>query len=173
MRAIDLGKRVALVERDRIGGTGIYNGALASKTLWELSHRVATANEVLRGRGSEAFGLSWGEVSKAVNEALFERKYLHTCHLQMIASRTDEAARAFRHVRGQASFVDARAVQVERGGTATRIEADHFIVATGSRPRQVPGIAVDERRILTSDGILAITDLPRSIVIVGAGVVGC
>ncbi|MCL4280801.1 MAG: NAD(P)/FAD-dependent oxidoreductase [Flavobacteriales bacterium] len=173
MRAIDLGKRVALVERDRIGGTGIYNGALASKTLWELSHRVATANEVLRGRGREAFGLSWGEVSKAVNEALFERKYLHTCHLQMIASRTDEAARAFRHVRGQASFVDARAVQVERGGTATRIEADHFIVATGSRPRQVPGIAVDERRILTSDGIFAITDLPRSIVIVGAGVVGC
>ena len=44
MRAVDLGQRVVLIERDRIGGTGIYNGALASKTLWELSQRVSSAN---------------------------------------------------------------------------------------------------------------------------------
>ena len=48
MRAIDLGKRVLLVERDRIGGTGIYNGALASKTLWEIAHRVSSTNELMQ-----------------------------------------------------------------------------------------------------------------------------
>ena len=53
MRAIDLGLRTVLVERERIGGTGIYNGALTSKTLWELSQRVTSANEVIRQRGRE------------------------------------------------------------------------------------------------------------------------
>ena len=104
MRAIDLGKRVALIERDRIGGTGIYNGALASKTLWELSHRVATANEVLLGRGKEPFRLSWEEISKALNEAQFERKYLFSCHMQMLAARAGEAGRMFKLIRGCAAF---------------------------------------------------------------------
>lgn len=173
MRAIDLGKRVALIERDRIGGTGIYNGALASKTLWELSHRVATANEVLLGRGKEPFRLSWEEISKTLNEAQFERKYLFSCHMQMLAAQPGEAGRMFKHVRGSASFVDSHNVMVTRDGSSTSISADHFIIATGSRPRNLPGIAVDERRILSSDGIFGIEDLPKSIVIIGAGVVGC
>ena len=64
MRAIDLGKRVLLVERDRIGGTGIYNGALASKTLWEIAQRVSSTNDLMRTRGREPFRLSWEEISK-------------------------------------------------------------------------------------------------------------
>jgi dihydrolipoamide dehydrogenase len=173
MRAIDLGKRVALVEKDRIGGTGIYNGALASKTLWELSHRVATANEVVRDRGREPFRLSWEEVMKTLNDAQFERKYLFSCHMQMLAARPGEAGRMFRHVRGQARFTSPHAVSVTRDGDSTTIAADHFIIATGSRPRMLPTIAVDERRIFSSDGIFGMEGLPASIVIIGAGVVGC
>ena len=173
MRAIDLGKRVALIERDRIGGTGIYNGALASKTLWELSHRVATANEVLRGRDREPFRLSWEEITKTLNEAQFERKYLYTCHMQMMAARPGEAGRMFRHIRGNAVFTDTHTLTVTRDEVATPVSADHFIIATGSRPRNLPGIHVDERRIFSSDGIFNIQDLPKSIVIIGAGVVGC
>ncbi|HRF78742.1 MAG TPA: FAD-dependent oxidoreductase, partial [Flavobacteriales bacterium] len=84
MRAIDLGKRTLLIERDRIGGTGIYNGALASKTLWEVASRVSSTNELMRTRGREPFRLSWEEVGKAMNEAIFERKYLYACHMQML-----------------------------------------------------------------------------------------
>ena len=47
MRAIDFGKRVILIEKDRVGGAGIYNGALSSKTLWELSEKVAHINETV------------------------------------------------------------------------------------------------------------------------------
>ena len=64
MRAIDLGLRTVLIEQERIGGTGIYNGALTSKTLWELSQRVTSANEAMRERGREPFRLSWEEISK-------------------------------------------------------------------------------------------------------------
>ena len=77
MRALDLGKRVLLVERDRIGGTGIYNGALTSKTMWEIAQRVSSTNELMRDRGREPFRLSWEEVQRTVNEAAFERKHLH------------------------------------------------------------------------------------------------
>ena len=63
MRALDLGLRTVLIEKERIGGTGIYNGALTSKTLWELSQRVTSANEVVRERGRQPFRLSWEELS--------------------------------------------------------------------------------------------------------------
>ncbi|MBP8822974.1 MAG: NAD(P)/FAD-dependent oxidoreductase [Flavobacteriales bacterium] len=173
MRAIDLGKRVALIERDRIGGTGIYNGALASKTLWELSHKVAAANEVLVGRGREPFRLTWEEVMKTLNEAQFERKYLHSCHMQMMATKTPAGGGAFKHLRGHACFTGTHEVEVRREGRTSTITADRFIIATGSRPRNLPTIAVDERKILSSDGIFNIGAFPKSMVIIGAGVVGC
>lgn len=169
MRAIDLGGRVLLVEKDKIGGTGIYNGALTSKTLWELSQRVASANEVTRTRGREPFRLSWDEIGKTLNEAVFERKYLYSCHMQLLENASDR----FRHERGAARFTSPHTVEISRPGHSVRINADHFIVATGSKPRLAANVPVDEERICTSDGIFRINDLPESIVIIGAGVIGC
>lgn len=173
MRAIDLGKEVALIERDRIGGVGIYNGAMASKTLWELSSRLATANGLLLGRHQQPLRMDWNEALRSMKEAQFERKYLHACHLQMMGRRQEAMGKTFRYIRGHAAFVDANTVEVRRGEAITRVQADHFVLATGSRPRNLPAIAVDERRILSSDGIFELEELPRSIVIIGAGVVGC
>ncbi|HMU13273.1 MAG TPA: NAD(P)/FAD-dependent oxidoreductase [Flavobacteriales bacterium] len=169
MRAIDLGLRTVLVERERIGGTGIFNGALMSKTLWELSQRVTSANEVIRERSRQPFRLSWPEISKVLNEAVFERKYLYACHLQLLENSGDR----FKHMRGTAHFTGPHTVMVSRSDARTTVHADHFVIATGSRPRSMPDVRVDERRILSSDGIFAINDLPESIVIVGAGVIGC
>ncbi len=170
MRAIDLGKRVLLVERDRIGGTGIFNGALTSKTMWEIAQRVSSTNELMRDRGREPLRLSWEEVQRTVNEAAFERKYLHACHMQLLATTGNGQ---FRHERGQASFTGPNAIRIERPGTTLDITAAHIIIATGSRPRSLPTIATDERHILSSDGIFSLEQQPRSIVIIGAGVIGC
>lgn len=172
MRAIDLGKRTLLVERDRIGGTGIYNGALASKTLWEVSHRVSSTNALMQTGGREPFRLTWDEVGKAVNEAIFERKYLYACHMQMLANNK-AGTMLFKHERGTGRFVANDVVRIERPGFSTEIRADHTIIATGSAPRTVPNIPVDEEFIYTSDGIFGIDELPKSIVIIGAGVIGC
>lgn len=170
MRAIDLGKRVLLVERDRIGGTGIFNGALTSKTMWEIAQRVSSTNELMRDRGREPLRLSWEEVQRTVNEAAFERKYLHACHMQLLATTGNGR---FRHERGQATFTGPNAIRIERPGTTLDITAAHIIIATGSRPRSLPTIATDERHILSSDGIFSLEQQPRSIVIIGAGVIGC
>lgn len=169
MRAIDLDKNVLLIEKDRIGGTGIYNGALTSKTLWELAQRVASANEVTRRRGREPFRLGWDEINKTLNEAIFERKYLYSCHMQLL----EKAGKRFRHERGAARFTSPHVLEIDRAGQKTRVSAENIVIATGSRPRTLANIPVDESRILTSDGIFRIDDLPESIVIIGAGVVGC
>jgi dihydrolipoamide dehydrogenase len=72
--------------------------------------------------------------------------------------------------RGAARFTDPHTVVIDGARSVT---ADHFIIATGSRPRLLPEIAVDGHRIMTSDHIGQLPDFPRSLVIVGAGVVGC
>ena len=172
MRAIDLGKRVVLIEKDKVGGTGIYNGALASKTLWELSQRVASANEVVHSRGREPFRLSWQEVARTLDEAIFERKYLYACHMQLLGSPAKGGLRLC-HMRGEAVFTGPHQVQVTREGRSVPVSADHFVIATGSRPRGLPGVVVDEKRIFSSDGIFQLKGFPQSIVIIGAGVIGC
>ena len=64
MRAIDYGKRVLMIEKNRVGGAGVYNGALGSKTLWELSQKVRAANDTIISVGRNKFELTWQEVIK-------------------------------------------------------------------------------------------------------------
>jgi dihydrolipoamide dehydrogenase len=88
MRAIDYGKRVCLIERERVGGAGVYNGALSSKTLWEISQKVASVNDTIQGKGREKFYLNWSDVSATVDEAVFERKFQYSCHLKLLQTET-------------------------------------------------------------------------------------
>ena len=75
MRGIDFGKKVCLIEMDRVGGAGIYNGALSSKTLWEMANKVSHINESLISGGRSPYEMSWKEVRKVLDEAIFERKF--------------------------------------------------------------------------------------------------
>jgi dihydrolipoamide dehydrogenase len=76
-------------------------------------------------------------------------------------------------VQGAARFVTPGAVEVTSAAGVERIEASHFLVATGSVPRVPPGMDIDGERVLTSDHVERLHDFPESMVIVGAGVVGC
>ena len=82
MRAIDFGKSVCLIEKAKIGGAGVYNGALSSKTMWELSQRVRNVNESIVSLGRRKFEISWDEMTKTLEEAVFERKFQYSCHIQ-------------------------------------------------------------------------------------------
>ena len=74
MRAVDFKKKTVLIEKSKVGGTGIYNGALSSKTLWEISQKVNDINESIASKGRKPFDLSWDEVKQTVKEAIFDRK---------------------------------------------------------------------------------------------------
>ncbi len=171
MRGIDFGKTVCLIERDKVGGAGVYNGALSSKTLWELSNRVESVNRMLKTDKHVNFVLPWADVRRNLEEAIFERKFQYSCHIKLL--QTETMNKLFHYERGEAMLLSANEVQINHEGTEKVIWGDNIILATGSRPRHLPNIPVDEKFILTSDGIDQIDDFPESIVIVGAGVIGC
>lgn len=171
MRGIDFGKNVCLIEKERVGGAGVYNGALSSKTLWETSNRVAHVNNELVSGGRKPLDMSWSEVRKVLDEAVFERKFQYSCHIKLL--QTETMNQLLHYERGMGSLVSENEVKIIHEGTEKIIHGDHIVLATGSRPRKLPNIQVDEKHILTSDGIDQLEDYPKSLVIVGAGVIGC
>lgn len=171
MRALDFNKKVCLVEKDRIGGAGIYNGALASKAMWEFSMHHISSIRNMDVASTKQFEPSYQAMLSHVEAALFERKFQLACHVKLLSAGIDQ--KQFTYERGEASFKDANTVEVlKKSGTLT-ITADNYIIATGSKPRYLPEIEIDENSIVTSDGVFSWTDFPESIVIVGAGVIGC
>lgn len=171
MRGIDFGKKVCLIEMNKVGGAGVYNGALSSKTLWELSHRVAGVNSMLKSDKHLSFEMPWSEVQRNLEEAIFERKFQYSCHIKLL--QTESLNCLFHYERGKGMLISKNEVKITHEGTEKVIWGEHILLATGSRPRTLKNIQVDEKFILTSDGIDRIDDYPDSIVIVGAGVIGC
>ncbi len=173
MRAHDLGKHVLLVERGRVGGAGIHEGALSSKTMWHLSNDYAGAGRVDRGYRAEGLSVSYAAVMDVVRGAVAERRAQLERQLERLAVPSARGGRLWL-ARGTGRFVEPHAIEV-RGddGAAERIEADHFLVATGSMPRLPEGIDVDGEHVVTSDHIERWGEFPESLVIVGAGVIGC
>lgn len=170
MRAVDLGKQVALIEKDKVGGAGIYSGALTSKTLWEISSKMHLSKKGLLANSTVYDFIHFKDVKKLVEEAVFERKYQLKCHIQLLENEANN--RCFEYIRGKASFVTEHQVKVKKNGKEKLVEADHFIIATGSTPRELPQFDIDHQNILSSDDVMNLVEFPKSMVIVGAGVIG-
>lgn len=168
IRASDLGKRVALVDGGPLGGAGIFDGALSSKTLWHLSGDFARAQRRDRGYDGSALVASWRAIRAEVASACVEAQALLETQLLALAQRTD-ARGSIERIVGRGHFVARDVVQVGD----RRIGADRFLIAVGSKPRVPPNIPVDGVRVLTSDHIEHVPELPGRLAIIGAGVVGC
>ena len=169
MRALDFGKTVALIERGKVGGAGLFNGALSSKTLWELSESYKLTRNTQLGYTVYDSELSFSSVMNQAHRAVVEK---HSQLKQQIAYFQKSGRLQF--FQGHGQFRSAHEIDITdaEGGTQT-IHAKHTVMAIGSRPRYLPSIPIDEKVILTSDGISSLTDFPKSIVILGAGVIGC
>ena len=170
MRAIDFGKRVALIEKSRLGGAGIHQGALWSKTWWEISReaRMINLHSALNvGNTDFSFEKVKGEVAEAVDE----RVDLLTHHMENINLGMGEDL--FEFIHGIAQVTGKNTVEVSGNGRDHTIEAEYIVLATGSVPRKLPHLPIDEEIVFTSDGLSNLAKFPKSIVIVGAGVIGC
>lgn len=171
IRALDFKKHVLIVEANEIGGAGVMHGALSSKTMWELSQDYAVAASIDRGFRASALNVDYKKVRKSVIQAA------KTKQLQMLSqiesySRIKSREGSLTIKYGFASFVDKNTLQVEHLGEKEFISAKNFIIATGSRPRDYPGIDVDQQRIINSDGILNLTGFPERMIIIGSGIIG-
>lgn len=172
MRALDFKKRTLLIERNNVGGAGVTNGALSSKTWWELSRETASFRKNLKRFNIEIPSINYKEIQSEVRRAVEERKSMLEEHMHMMEDSRHANLLTFK--RGAARLVGQNFVEIDTGGFEKEVvEADYIILATGSRPRHLPELPIDEKIVMTSEGIENMEDFPESMVIVGAGVIGC
>lgn len=172
MRAVDFKKKVLLVERKNLGGAGVTNGALSSKTWWELSRDMLSFRKNLLRYGIKPPQAIWNEVQSEVQKAVAERIEMLHEHINCLQKEAHFSA-YLDYIEGAAKVTNTNEVSIQIEGATEVVKAKNIILATGSRPRVVPDFHVDEKNILTSDGIENLKDFPKSMVIVGAGVIGC
>ena len=108
MRAIDFDKKVILIEKEKLGGAGIYNGALSSKTMWELSTRYRKVKQDLEKEKAANVDISFDEVKSSIEEAVFDRKFQLTSHLRIIHAETN----LITYEKGVASFVSDKEIKI-------------------------------------------------------------
>lgn len=171
MRAIDFNKKVALVEKDKLGGAGIWNGALWSKTWWEMSRETYLLKMHHESLNLHMPEIQFSQVKKAVRQAIQERANQLQHHMQNLdVNRKDHL---FTFIKGVARVTGKNNVMVRTEREVLDLEADYIVLATGSKPRKLDHLPIDEEVVFTSDGLDNLEQFPRSMVILGAGVIGC
>ncbi len=164
VRARQHGLSAALVERDKLGGTCLHRGCIPTKVLLQSAEHLDLARRLVE------FGVEVGEPA-FVYETVRTRKdevvgQLFRGLQQLVKANGVEI------VAGSGSLAGANAVRVQRDGQQRELHARNLIVATGSRPKRLPGIETDGRWIIDSDQALDLDHVPASVVILGAGAVG-
>lgn len=162
IRAAQLGMKVACVEsRATLGGTCLNVGCIPSKALLSASEKFEEAEHHLG-----AMGIKIGSVKLDLKGMMGHKE-------QVVTSNTKGIEYLFKKnkvewLKGRGVIVAAGQVQV---GSETHT-AQHIVIATGSDVANLPGIAIDEKRIVSSTGALALEEVPKSLVVIGGGVIG-
>ena len=171
-RALDYKKNICIIEAGEIGGAGIMNGALVSKTMWELSSDYAIASKVNRGYRAAGLNVDFTEVRRSVIQAAKERQYQMLSQIETFSGRNSKNG-SITLIKGYAKFKDGNTVEVLNGNDTKLIKGEYFIIATGSRPREYPNIPTDGKLIFNSDNILNLKKFPERLMIIGSGIIGC
>jgi dihydrolipoamide dehydrogenase len=171
MRALDFKKKTLLIEKNIVGGAGVTNGALSSKTWWELSREISLFRKNLQRFNIEIPGFNYKEIQEEVRKATDERKAILQDHMHQMQDSRHKHLLSFK--KGDARLLSPNEIEITNGVKKERVNADYIILATGSRPRYLPELPIDEKVVMTSEGIEDMEDFTESKVIVGAGVIGC
>lgn len=165
VRAAQAGKRTAIVERETLGGVCLNWGCIPTKALLKSAsvyHYVKNA----AAYGIDIEGEAKADISKIVARSRGVAETMSKgIDFLMKKNKIDV-------LRGHGSIESKGVVAVENEEGRTLYEADHIILATGARPRQMPFIPVDGEKIITSREALVIKELPESIVVIGSGAIG-
>src|ERR1700704_2624067 len=164
IRAAQLGLSVALVERDKLGGTCLHIGCIPTKALLHTAEIYQQArdgaNSGVTVKGLELDWATANERKQKVVDQLFKG-------LQFLMKKNKIEV-----VEGTGSFTSPGQLVGKSGSGSRAPEAPNFVIATGSYAKSLPGVKIDGRRVITSDHALSMTELPKSAIVVGAGAVG-
>jgi dihydrolipoamide dehydrogenase len=167
IRAAQNGMRVACVEREYLGGTCLNVGCIPSKALLESSERFHATKHTLARHGINV----GGEVRLDLPKMIARKE-------DVVRQNTNGVAYLFKknkveHIKGHGRVTAPDTVEVTAAdGAKQSYKARHILIATGSVPSSLPGLAFDGKNIISSTEALALTQLPKRMVIVGGGYIG-
>ncbi|HET7264961.1 MAG TPA: dihydrolipoyl dehydrogenase [bacterium] len=165
IRAAQLGLRSALVEREKIGGTCLHVGCIPTKV---LLHTAQLLEDVRR---AAEFGIAVGE--PRLDMAALHRRRERVVTTNFRGVEYQMRTNGITVIPGDARLLDPTHIRVTAAdGSTMDVQAAAVLLATGSTPRSLPGVTIDNERVLDSTGALRLAEVPGSIAIIGAGAVG-
>ncbi len=167
IKAAQLGVQVTVIEDTEVGGTCLNKGCIPTKTL------LATTELLHKTKNSIEFGIEIsGQVTPNLSK-IMERKN-KVVSTQVKGIRSLFKSWGITLIEGRGMVISPEKIEVQkRDGSTDIVGADRIIIATGSRPAQLPLFPFDGDHILSSDDALTIKSVPKTLIIIGAGVIGC
>ncbi len=166
IRSAQLGLKTAIVEREKLGGVCLNVGCIPSKAMISAAHFLHRMQHDAEVMGFEIKG-----------DVKLDAKKLQTWKQSVCDKMSGGVQQLLKGnsveiLAGEASFVDAKTLQIKSKDKTEKISAKNYIIATGSRPIEIPGFPFDEKDIMSSTGALALEALPKSIAVIGGGYIG-
>lgn len=166
IRAAQLGLKVAVVEKYKVGGTCLHWGCIPTKVILESAEVFNLA------RSGQEYGVTTADVALDYAQVSRRRERVvgqHTSGIEWLFKKNGVTL-----IRGEGKFTSptSLSVQLAEGRGSTEVSATDVIIATGSTPKSLPGLSVDGDRVINSDHASTMAELPRSVVIIGGGAIG-
>lgn len=164
IRAAQLGAKVALIEKENVGGTCLNWGCIPSKAVLSSVEKYHTAQKMAK------FGITCENLSFDYKK-ISERKWQV---VEKIRKGLNQLIKSYKIdlINGEATIKSANKIEVKTENDATEIDFKNLIIATGSRPISLPGLEIDHDFILDTNDILKLDELPETIMVVGSGASG-
>lgn len=166
IRSAQLGYSTVIIEKyDTLGGTCTNVGCIPTKALLDSTHHYAEAQNKFKEHGIklDRVELDFAQMYKRKSEVVSK----NTAGLDFLMNKNK-----ITRLKGTAGFVNNSTVRIVNESEIKEITARHYIIATGSKPSTIPGVDIDKKRIITSTEALSLHEKPKSIVIIGGGVIG-
>ncbi|MEL6259041.1 MAG: FAD-dependent oxidoreductase, partial [Pseudomonadota bacterium] len=167
IRAGQLGLKTACVEmRETLGGTCLNIGCIPSKALLHASEAYSQAQNDFKDMGIEVSGLKLNLAQMMAQKADAVKGLTDGVKFLFKKNKVD-------HISGKGRIMGSGQVEVTGAdGAKSTLKARHIVIATGSEPTTLPGIEIDEERIVTNTGALSLKEVPKRLILIGAGVIG-
>ncbi|MEN5308407.1 dihydrolipoyl dehydrogenase [Chryseobacterium cucumeris] len=166
IRSAQLGYKTVIIEKyDRLGGTCTNVGCIPTKALLDSTHHYSEAQHQFKEHGIrlDTIELDFSQMYKRKAGVVSK----NTGGLDFLMNKNK-----ITRLKGTASFINNSTLKILSESEIKEITAQHYIIATGSKPSTIPGVDIDKKRIITSTEALSLQEKPESMVIIGGGVIG-
>jgi dihydrolipoamide dehydrogenase len=165
IRAAQLGKKIGIIEKDKLGGICLNWGCIPSKALLKSAELFNTFKK------SQEFGISHSNLSFDFSKIISRSRGIS----DRISKGVEYLMKKnkIEVISGTAKITGRNTVEVSKDGVLVeKVESKNIIIATGARPRSIPGVTIDRKKIITSSEAMSLAEQPKSMVIIGGGAIG-